>query len=158
MEEKTDNDFINPIDKDHITEIPNYLAYPHHRGSTLIKPEDQGKIKSRAYKAMEQQTDNQLTQIYQQIEVLAKQAKAIKKRIHISTLVYQAEIKFEPLINHSYHLYLNKKDIYSLAVIGPKEWKKSFPYKSWIATVTLLADHTWEVIDSNDEIDFLEVT
>ena len=55
-ERMSNKEFINPIDKDKITENPHSLEYAHHAGSALIKPEDQGKIKGRALSAMEHQT------------------------------------------------------------------------------------------------------
>ena len=97
--------FQNPIDKDKITETPSTLEYGHHLGSAIVKPEDQGKVKGRALSAMEHQTDMQLDQIYQQMQLLANQAKKLNDRKHISEYIYQAEMKFEPLINHIYHLY-----------------------------------------------------
>lgn len=155
--EVSEEDFINPIDKDKITENPSGITYAHNVGSALIKPEDMGRVKSRAYQAMEQQTQTQLKQIYDQIEVLAKQAKAIKSRVEISTLIYKAEMKFEPLINKTYHLYLNKKQRLVLAVIGPKEWGKTFPFEEWIASVEMMADHTWNILENNDKLDLEEL-
>ena len=46
------DEFINPIDSDKITENPHSLAYPHHAGSAVVKPLDQGKMKGRAVSAM----------------------------------------------------------------------------------------------------------
>ena len=97
--------FQNPIDADKITENPNNLMYPHHVGSAIVKPEDQGKLKGRALSAMEQQTDLQLSQIYEQMQLLADQAKKIQDRKDISEWIYGAEMRFEPLISHVYHLY-----------------------------------------------------
>jgi hypothetical protein len=45
--------FVNPIDPDKIAENPGFLPYAHHAGSMPIKPEDEGKLKSRALRAME---------------------------------------------------------------------------------------------------------
>ena len=97
--------FENPIDDDHITENPQSLEYPHHRGSALVKPEDKGKIKGRALAAMEQQTDRQMEQLQEQIELLAKQAQKLKSRVEVSEKIYQSNINFEPLIGHIYYLY-----------------------------------------------------
>ena len=72
--------FINPIDPDKITENPHSLEYAHHAGSAIIKPEDQGKIKGRAVSAMEHQTDMQLSQLYEQMQLLASQAKKLNAR------------------------------------------------------------------------------
>jgi len=142
--------FENPIDKDKVTENPHSLEYAHHVGSALIKPEDKGKIKGRAISAMELQTDQQLTQIYEQMQLLAEQAKKINQRKEISEKIYQAEFRFEPIINHTYHLYQNKEGGQVLSVIGPNEWGRSVRKDDfvWEATVKLLADHTWEILSS----------
>ena len=70
MNEQESN-FVNPIDPDKIAENPGFLPYAHHAGSMPIKPEDEGKLKSRALRAMEYQTDVQLKQIYDQIQLLS---------------------------------------------------------------------------------------
>lgn len=148
------SDFINPIDPDKITENPHSLAYPHHAGSALVKPEDQGKIKSRALSAMDHQTDMQLGQIYEQMQLLAAQAKKLQDRKLISEKIYGAEMRFEPLINHTYHLYQKENRSYLLSLIAPNQWgrsKKSFEY---VATVRLLADHTWDILEKNENISF----
>lgn len=148
------SDFINPIDPDKITENPHNLAYPHHAGSALVKPEDQGKIKSRALSAMDHQTDMQLGQIYEQMQLLAAQAKKLQDRKLISEKIYGAEMRFEPLINHTYHLYQKENRSYLLSLIAPNQWgrsKKSFEY---VATVRLLADHTWDILEKNENISF----
>jgi len=147
-------DFQNPIDPDKITENPHNLPYAHHAGSALVKPEDQGKIKGRALSAMEHQTDMQLHQIYEQMQLLAEQAKKLQDRKGISELIYQAEIRFEPLINHTYHLYQKENQTYLLSLIAPSQWGRSRMNFRFIATVKLLADHTWEILDRSEECHF----
>jgi hypothetical protein len=144
-------DFVNPIDKDKITEQPGFLPYAHHVGSGLVKPEDQGKLKGLALSAMEHQTDMQLDQIYEQMQLLANQAKKLQSRKSISEFIYQAEMRFQPLINHTYYLYQKEDSTYLMSLIGPNNWgrtKKTFEY---VSTVKLLADHTWDVLDSVKE-------
>ncbi|PBQ30992.1 hypothetical protein CNR22_04140 [Sphingobacteriaceae bacterium] len=137
---------VNPIDKDKTTEYPGLIPYPHTLGSSLVKPEDVGKIKSRALSAMEEQTSMQLLQLHRQAELLASQAKEIQKRIEISTLIYTATMSFEPLIGHLYHLY-KKEETYRLMLVGPSEWGRSKGNQlEFINTVKLLSDHTWEII------------
>lgn len=143
-------EFINPIDPDKITENPHSLEYAHHAGSALIKPEDQGKIKGRALSAMEYQTDMQLNQIYEQMHLLAEQAKKLSDRKKISELIYTAEMRFEPLINHTYYLYKKENGIHLLSLVAPSQWGKSGSVLSYLATIKLLADHTWEVLDKDD--------
>jgi hypothetical protein len=146
-------EFINPIDPDRITEKPHALEYPHHAGSALVKPEDQGKIMGRAMSAMEHQTDMQLNQIYEQMQLLAEQAKKLNDRKAISEFIYMAEMRFEPLINHIYHLYTKENGAYLISLIGPNQWgsKNTFNY---VATVRLFADHTWDIIEKNPEVNF----
>ena len=150
MENK--EEFINPIDPDKITENPHSLEYGHHAGSALIKPEDQGKLKSRALNAMEHQTDMQLNQIYEQMKLLADQAKKLNDRKGISEFIYQAEIRFEPFINHTYHLYKKAQGTYLLSLIGPNQWGRSGAELHFMATVKLLADHTWDILDQSPDL------
>ncbi len=138
-------DFINPIDKDYITETPSTLTYGHHRGSLPIVPTKEGEIKSKSLSAMEHQTDIQLLQIKEQMELLAKQAQKIQNRVDVSQQIYNAKVRFEPLINHVYHLY-NNENKSVLIMVGPNDWgRKGCPYE-FVASVRLLADHTWEVL------------
>lgn len=143
-------DFINPIDPDHITENPHNLPYPHTTGSALVKPEDEGKLKSRALNAMEHQTDMQLKQLYEQMSLLASQAKGLQDRKVISEKIYGAEMRFEPLINHIYHLYQKDDKKYLLSLIAPEQWGRSKKTFEFVATVQLLADHTWDVLEKSD--------
>lgn len=144
------NDFVNPIDKDKIAEVPSLLPYAHSVGGALVKPEDKGKIKSRALSAMEQQTDMQIKQIQKQIELLASQAKAIKDRMDFSYQIYQAEMGFEPFIGHIYHLYQKEEGSWFMSMIGPKEWGRAQADRIYLASVKLLSDHTWDIIEKAD--------
>lgn len=142
--------FHNPIDKDKTAEEPGLIAYPHHIGSIVVKPEDQGKLKSRALSAMREQTNKQLAQIQRQAALLAKQASELQKRVEISEKIYTAELSFEPFIGHVYHLY-KKGEIYKLYMIGPDEWGKTKRENlEYLSSVKLLSDHTWEIVDSLD--------
>jgi hypothetical protein len=142
--------FVNPIDADKIAQNPGLLPFAHTLSSGVIKPEDLGKIKSNALMAMEQQTDMQLNQLQQQIQLLYNQAQEIKARTDISIWIYQADIGFDPLINHTYHLYEKDNGKHFLSMVSPKEWGRSKKFKRFIATVKLLADHTWDVIEKGN--------
>ncbi len=134
----------NPIDKDQVTDIPHIIPYAHNRGSALIKPEDQGKVKGKALKAMYQQTNRQLDQIKEQIQLLAKQANDIKERVEISEKIYEAEIRFDPIMGNDYYLYEKGNGGWLISMIAPEEWKASCPH-TFIAKTHLLADHTWSI-------------
>jgi hypothetical protein len=138
-------EFVNPIDKDKVAENPGLLPYPHHVGGIVIKPEDNGKIKSRALTAMREQTNIQMNQIQKQVELLAQQANELRERIEMSEKIYLADLSFEPLIGHTYHLYI-KEGNYKLLLIGPDDWGKLPKTLEYVGTVKMLGDHTWEVL------------
>lgn len=143
----TDEAFVNPIDKDKVAETPGLLPYAHTAGGAVIRPEDKGRIRGNAMTAMYDQTDRQMEQLRQQMETLVNQAKSLHNRMSVSEMIYQADIPFQPVIHHHYHLYQRKSDgVHLLSMIAPKEWGRKQPYEH-IATVRLLGDHTWEVIE-----------
>lgn len=148
MAKEKDEQFVNPIDPDKIAENPHLLPYAHTVGGAVIKPIDKGRVKGRAVSAMYEQTDMQLEQIKKQIELLAKQAKAIHDRVHISESIYRAEMSFEPLIGFIYHLYKRSSGAFVLSLVGPNEWGTEPPFK-FEATVKMLADHTWDIMESD---------
>lgn len=139
-------EYINPIDKDKVAESPGLMEFPHHIGSALIKPEDRGKIKSKALSAMQEQTNLQLKNLYKQMSLIAEQANDIKKRVEVSEMIYDAQYKFEPLIGHIYYLYRNNKGEYVLSMLSPEDWGNSIPYSENIATVKMMGDYTWEIL------------
>jgi len=119
------------------------LPYASSVGGVTIRPTKEGMIKHKALTAMEEQTNMQLDQIKQQIELLARQAQEINKRKELSLMIYEAMLRFKPQIGHTYHLYEKKDGTHMLSLVGPKEWGGSGPFKQFVATVKLLADHTW---------------
>lgn len=145
--EEKKKEFINPIDEDKISENPHNLPYAHTVGGFQIKPIDKGKVKARALTAMEEQTQSQLNQIKEQIDVLARQAKEIQKRVEVSQWIYMSEMGFEPLSGQTYHLYKKDNGKHVLSIIGPNEWgKKECPFSEFVSSVRMLADHTWQIL------------
>lgn len=143
----------NPIDKDKTTDIPGLLPYAHHVGSAIIRPIDRGKEKGLALKAMYQQTNQQLNQIKDQVELLINQAQKIHDRIDLSEKIYKAEIGFKPIIGNVYYLYEKDQEEWIVSMIGPNEWGKNKPY-IYKATIELLGDKTWDIKDKSDEFSF----
>ncbi|KAB2814420.1 DUF2452 domain-containing protein [Phaeocystidibacter luteus] len=141
---------INPIDPDKITENPSTLPYAHTVGGAKITVPDLNRNRSRALEAMDHQTDQQLDQIREQIELLAEQAKKIQQRKELSEIIYAAQMGFKPEINHIYHLYLKEDQSYVLSMIGPDEWPGGMKYESFVYTLRLLADHTWDIVETSN--------
>lgn len=137
----------NPIDKDKITENPHNLPYAHTVGSAQIKPVDKGKIKGKAMAAMYEQTQSQLDQLKQQMQLIASQAQKLQDRVKVSEKIYDAQMGFEPLIGHEYFLYQRKDESYVLSMVAPDQWGKSMPFEQFEAKVKLLSDHTWDILN-----------
>jgi hypothetical protein len=120
------------------------LPYSSSASGVAIRPTEEGVIKHKALSAMEDQTNMQLNQIKEQVELLMMQANQIKRRKEISMLIYDAKINFKPQIGQVYHLYQRHDDSNFLSLVSPKDWGgASGPYKSFVSSVKLLADHTW---------------
>lgn len=134
-------------EKDKVADLPGLIEFAHNVGSAVIKPEDMGKVKGKAVAAMQEQTDAQMKQLYDQMKTLVTQANGIKERISISIRIYQSKMNFEPVIGHIYYVYNKKDGSDVLSMISPEEWGPSMPFASCLATVKLLADHTWEVVE-----------
>lgn len=126
------------------------LPYASRVSSVAISPTQQGHIRHTALQAMEEQTNMQLGQIREQIELLARQARTLQRRHDLSLTIYEANLNFQPVIGQTYFLYEKKDGQHTLSLISPKEWGGSMPYKRLIAAVRLLADHTWQEIENAD--------
>ena len=90
----------------------------------------------------------QLDQIKQQIELLARQAQEIRKRKELSLMIYEAKLNFKPQIGHTYHLYEKNDSTHILSLVAPQEWGGNGPFKQYVSSVQLLADHTWKEVSA----------
>ena len=141
------NSFINPIDLDKVADNPGLLPYAHSAGGAVIRPEDQGRIKGMAVTAMYDQTSRQMDQLRTQMELLVQQAESLKMRQQVSEIIYNSNVPFTPVIHQIYFLYQRNSDgAHLLSLVAPDEWGRKKPYEH-LATVRLLGDHTWEVLD-----------
>jgi hypothetical protein len=151
---------VSKIDMERLKEqaasLPSVLEYAHSRSGALINPEDQGKLKSRALDAMHEQTKREFKQVIKQITPLIEQVEKLKKRVYLSEMIYTAHIPFEPFIGQIYYLYRKKDGTTLLSMIGPNEWGKGHPYEAFEGEVKLLSDHTWEVVDDEEDNDDVE--
>lgn len=135
--------------KERTTDLPGLLAYAHSIGGFSVVPTEQGEIKGQAMNAMKEQTDIQMQQIYEQMQLLAEQASKLKRRSDISFSIYNAEMKFKPVMGKVYFLYEKKDTQKVLSMVSPEEWGRTLPYENFLAKVKLLSDHTWEVLEDN---------
>jgi hypothetical protein len=135
--------------------------YGIERGSVAFQASQEGAIKSRAFKVMDEQIDMQMKNIIEQISVLAGQVEDLKTRRKVSEDIYRAKMSFEPLVGDVYYLYMTPKG-YVLSILSPDDFgteKLANKSMSFHAKVKLLADCTWDVLDSGaDKIVFDETT
>jgi hypothetical protein len=136
---------VNPISPDKVAESPGLLEYAHTAGGAVIRPEDKGKITGRAVTAMREQTDLQIAQLYKQMQLLAEQATTIRHRVEVSERIYSAQMSFEPIVGQTYYFYLRRNGTDVLSMVAPHEWGRKFPFERCVATVRMMADHTWDV-------------
>lgn len=123
------------------------LPYSASVSGAVVKPNEEGLIRHKALNAMEEQTNMQLEQIRRQIELLALQAQEIHKRKELSMLIYNARLSFKPEIGQVYYLYEKADSTHIISLISPREWGASMPFQKYVATVQLLADHTWKELE-----------
>ena len=139
---------------------PGLLPYGHTISAPAIRPEDTGKRKGRSLSAMQKQTGQQMSQLQEQMALLVSQAEAIKRRVEVSNRIYEADMPFEPLIANTYYLYRRLEagsDV--LSMIGPHQWGRSKKKPlEYIATVTLLPDHTWQIDHQAEEKDSVDIS
>ncbi len=164
-ENEADNSALNSNDSlpengaiEAIDSRPRYLREAIYQGelhaapyaltvtSPKIEPVDKRLLKANAHESMQHQAEQQISMLRKQAELLIKQAKAIEERLEISHNIYKADINFEPVINGIYHLYQKEDGTQVLSMVGPHEWGSKIPYQSWLHTVRLLADKTWEIL------------
>jgi hypothetical protein len=156
----TDEKKPKPIDVDSIdlekmkqytTDMPGLIEYAHSVGGFSIVPTKKGSIKGRALKVMEQQTQMQMDKLFEQMQLLAKQAREIQDRADVSMQIYDAIIGFEPIVGDDYYLYEKKDGSKLVSLVSPAEWGKSIPFEKFVAKVKLLADHTWDVLEKGED-------
>lgn len=124
-----------------------FAPVPTHVASALIRPIDKGKLKAVALETVEKQAHEQIAMLKKQADLILEQVKRIEERVKISAEIYQADLGFEPVIGHQYHLYENEIGNRKLSMIGPNEWNtKSSRLWQFLATVKLNADRSWDVV------------
>ncbi len=147
---------FNPIDPDKVSKNPHLLPYAHTVGSAIIRPIDKGRTRGVAMSAMYEQTESQLLQIKEQVETLLTQAQNIHERIDLSEKIYLADCGFKPIVGKVYHLYEKKDGTWILSMVSNEEWGTEQPF-FFLATVRLLHDHTWEILEINKDKPILEI-
>jgi hypothetical protein len=117
-------------------------------GSVPIKPEDKGKIRANAVEAMHHYAQQEMDMLRKQADLIMQQVREIEDRLKISEQIYQSEMRFTPVVNQIYHLY-EKGDHFAISLIAPNELGRSKTVMKHVATIRLLGDHSWQVINKS---------
>lgn len=143
---------MNPPNNEHYNEDSSYIGpsslspIPLSVGSPVIKAEDKNQIKANALEAMHHYANQEMAMLKKQADMIMQQVREIENRLKVSAKIYESDLKFTPVIGQIYHLY-QKEDFYKLSLIGPDEWGRSKPFGDYVASVKLLGDHSWDVIN-----------
>jgi hypothetical protein len=116
-----------------------FMPYPVSTLSPPIVPNDLTSFKTRGISQVERDLRQKLTEIREHY------LRAID-HFNWNKLVYEAEIRFEPVVGETYHLY-DMGDRRALSMVSPEQW----PHRH-LATVRLNQDRQWLVVETADGI------
>jgi hypothetical protein len=117
-----------------------FMPYPVSTLSPPIVPTDLTSFKTRGISEVERDLQQKLTEIREQY------LRAID-HFNWNKLVYEAEIRFEPVVGGVYHLY-QMRDRRALSMIAPSQW----PHKH-LATVRLNVDRQWLIVETAPDVE-----
>jgi hypothetical protein len=124
----------------------NLSPIPLSVGSPIIKAEDKGKIRANAVEAMHHYANQEMALLKKQADLIMEQVREIENRLQVSENIYTSDMRFQPVIGQIYHLY-EKDDHFKLSIIGPTEWGRSKTVGNYVASVKLLGDHSWDIVN-----------
>jgi len=120
-------------------EINGYDAklkkYPTNIGSFKFDLPDVWSVKN-------QQTKKMIDVFETEKQEIIDKAQKLIESYTVSTMVWESQISFEPIIGNTYHLYyLSGKK--TLSLISPNEWNKK---EFYIGSYKLTSDGKWEKV------------
>ena len=105
----------------------------------VINVSDPTEFKNRVKTKIEQK-------IFSRMEELKKEFEKLAEEFNINKMVLESEIRIEPIVGETYHLYENKEGKNQLSILEPEDWEKSD--NDWqmkhISSVRLTGDGIWE--------------
>ena len=123
-----------------------------NRSSLIVKEEHIHKPIAKALFTLDGQSDIQYQNIFEQVEILKRQYLEIEEKKRVSKIIYNSELKFDPIILGIYYLYIRNQNEQFISMVGPNEWGRSRKNQlEYIAQIRLQYDHTWEILDLNNK-------
>lgn len=117
-----------------------FLPYPASTLSPRIVPTDLGSFKSRGIAGVERDLQQKL------VEIRETYLQTID-HFNWNKLVYESEIRFEPIVGECYHLY-EMGGRHVLSMISPADWSRRH-----LATLRLNVDRQWQVVTPGPGVD-----
>ena len=86
--------------------------------------------------------------IMEQVNVLKRQAEALANRMQVSEIMHQCKYGFRVVHGHYYYVYFNSyKNENVLSINAPNSWSALPGHYTYIMTVRLMGDSTWEEVE-----------
>lgn len=114
-----------------------FLPYPTSTLAPKIVPNDLTNFKSRGLSQVERDLQQKLVEIREAYEDAVN-------HFNWNKLVYEADIRFEPIVGQIYHLY-ELSSGYSLSMIEPDTWNQKY-----LGSFRLDADRQWKIERTGD--------
>ena len=115
------------------------MTYSASTLDPVINVTDPTEFKNRVKTKIEQK-------IFSRMEELKREFEKLAEEFNINKMVLESEIRIEPIVGETYHLYENKEGRNQLSILEPEDWEKSG--NDWqmihISSVRLTSDGIWE--------------
>lgn len=133
---------MNKRTPDNIVPNPHSLPYASNLGAPIIKPN----LSLGGWKVGSVHRANKHYE--ERFEDLKKEFKKLSNDVKWNEIVFNAEMKFKPVIGKEYYLYKKIEKKYFLSLFAPNEcsWGESY-----VGTFRLNYDNRWDIIDLNEE-------
>ena len=127
----------------------NVSEYPTEAGGVKFELVPVTKQKDLMINHARMYAQQEYDRIVELVNVLEKQAQAIKRRLEITDAVHAAVYQFQPVMGNVYWLVWDQRKQHTLLTQhGPNDWSSSAPEDyEYQARVKYMGDHTWMEID-----------
>jgi len=124
------------------------LPYPMELGSPAFAPIAIEKEKDILLNVSKLNAKQEYDRIMEQVEVLKKQAESLNNRIQVSEMMHDCVYSFRVVHGKCYYVYCDsRKKQNVLSIIGPDNWSVFPSHYTYVMTVRLMGDSTWEEVD-----------
>ena len=122
---------------DNIVPNPHSLPYASNLGAPVIKPNNLGAWKGGAVHSTNKYFEEKFNEI-------KKQAKELSDEFKWNEVIFNAEMRFRPVMGKSYYLYKKQNQTFYLTLFAPHE--KIGGDEGYQGTFRLNYDNRWEQI------------